>query len=68
MSTSSISSSTLSTYLQYLTGTDTDSSTSVRTTYLDKASEGTVLTRSEQKAAQAQLKAVNAARLFDISV
>lgn len=67
MSTSSISSSTLSTYLQYLSGTDTDSS-SVRTTYLDKASEGTVLTRSEQKAAQAQLKAVNATRLFDISV
>jgi hypothetical protein len=77
MSISSLSSSSLSVYLQMLTGassksdssassllnavygdssgsTSTSTSTSsVRTTYLDEAAQGTVLTSTEQKAAQA---------------
>jgi hypothetical protein len=93
MSISGLSSSSLSVYLQYLTGSSdsdtssiselfseiysadssspsstTSSTTSRSSSYLEQAAEGTVLTDTGQKAAQAELEAKVYGSLFDLTV
>lgn len=83
MSISGLSSASQAVYLKYLTGSgDSDTSsiselfsaiygtdtTSTKSSYLEQAAEGTVLTATGQKAAQAELKANIYGSLFDLSV
>jgi hypothetical protein len=83
MSISGLSSASQAVYLQYLTGSS-DSKTSIVSelfsavygtdasattdSYLAQASEGTVLTDTGQKAAQAELKASIYGSLFDLTI